>query len=125
MVNANNLDLTNFVYKDVSSFCQVCGYEVLKSPVKMTDWDFAVICSCCKTHYGNDDFLYMILEAEARFGTTILNSLSHSDYVFLRVNAWNRLRIEWLENGGNFWISERKPANWDVKKQLKNIDIEI
>src|SRR5689334_6774489 len=68
--------------------CPVCGYNQLSNPPK----DY-MICPCCGTEFGNDDF-----------------EVSHED-----------LRKQWLQAGA-LWFSEHttKPSEWNPNTQLLN-----
>lgn len=111
----------DFAYRDPSAHCQVCGFQVFPEPRPLTEWDFLAICSCCRTHYGNGDFIFMMEEAGRHFGTTLLNRLDHDHYVSLRMRAWARLRTRWLAAGASFWIAERRPPAWDAQAQLDTL----
>src|SRR5882724_9704767 len=66
--------------------CPVCGYNELSNPPK----DY-MICPCCGTEFGNDDF-----------------EVSHEE-----------LRKAWLRAGAQ-WFSEHtpKPSDWSPSMQL-------
>lgn len=69
--------------------CPVCGYDELTQPPR----DY-MICPCCFTEFGYDDFTFSPAE----------------------------LRGRWITNGAN-WHSRRTtpPANWNAAEQLLNI----
>lgn len=80
--------------------CHVCGYPELSDPPwgddgKSSSFD---ICPCCGVEYGYED---------------------------AREAAMLKFRQQWIASGGK-WFNERlKPRDWDMKKQLLNIQINL
>jgi len=73
--------------------CPVCGYTRLPRPPE----DY-LICSCCGTEFGYDDF---------------------ADNDDQRERRWIDLRRGWLERGAPwFSVAVRPPANWNPYVQL-------
>ncbi len=81
--------------------CVVCGYDGMEYP----QWDEKgyptyTVCDCCGFESGfHDDNLEMTLE---------------------------EYRCEWIEEGVN-WFNRRaeKPMNWNLREQLKRINVEL
>ncbi len=73
--------------------CPVCGYDNLTHPPK----DY-MICPCCGTEFGYDDF-----------------TATHEE-----------LRQEWMSNGCQ-WFSSRvlAPTGWDPVAQLRTLELRI
>jgi hypothetical protein len=80
--------------------CPVCGYSDLDEPPrgingKTPSFD---ICDCCGIQFGYED-------------TSEPNIIKY--------------RLKWIESGGKWFCQEMKPANWNIREQLKNIGIEL
>ncbi|MBD7912472.1 hypothetical protein [Clostridium cibarium] len=80
--------------------CHVCGYPNLDEPPRGIDGKIPSfdICDCCGVEFGYED-------------TSEANII--------------RYRQKWIEAGGEWFCKEMKPADWDMKKQLKNIGVDI
>ena len=76
--------------------CPVCGYSELDEP-PYDDQNNASyeVCSCCGFEFGFDD--------KAK-------GVSFEDY-----------RKKWINEGARWFLENKKPIDWDLKKQLKNI----
>lgn len=72
----------------MKNLCPVCGYDELKQPPT-----FDMICPCCGTQFGYDDF-----------------AVSHED-----------IRGAWLQSGAA-WFSHKTPPppGWSAEKQLSH-----
>jgi hypothetical protein len=86
----------------VQHICLVCGYNGLEEPpyISGTDAGSFEICPCCKFQYG--------------YTGSAHGKAYHKTY-----------RKEWITNGAKWFDESEKPPNWDLKKQLKNINVEI
>lgn len=73
--------------------CPVCGYDRLRRPPE----DY-LICACCGTEFGYDDF------ADTHEG---------------RQHRWDQLRQRWIDRGMR-WFSPvtQPPPGWDAEEQL-------
>lgn len=67
--------------------CPVCGFQVFETPRHHRDWEFVVICSCCKTHYALDDINIMMSWAD-------LTTLPSAERQVLYRRAWAQLRAQ-------------------------------
>jgi hypothetical protein len=78
--------------------CTVCGYDSLPGPLynKKGIPDVSLICACCGFQPGYDD-----------------DELG---------NTFESYRVEWIQSGAKWFREEDKPKQWDLNKQLKNID---
>lgn len=75
--------------------CPVCGFDGLKEPpFGVNNEPSHEICPCCGFEFGFDE------DGAAGF---------------------NIFRLHWIENGTKWFTSARRPKNWDVEKQLKNL----
>lgn len=110
-------------YQDFTDICQVCGFRVLEESKYMRDWDFIIICPCCRLRYGNWDLTYMMELSEEEFGTQKLRQLGTENYRKLRMKAWETYRKEWIDRGMPFWFTEKKPENWNPIEQLHRIGV--
>lgn len=73
--------------------CPVCGYEGLKeSPVSRQNTPSYEICSCCGFEFGFD----------------------HDPFI--------AFRRRWIENGAPWFMPNLKPENWELEKQLANLN---
>lgn len=76
--------------------CPVCGFDGLEEePYSQGNEPSYEICPCCGFEFG-------------------FNGDNNAD-VFIA------FRTIWLNNGGKWFIPNRKPANWDMQKQLANL----
>lgn len=80
--------------------CPVCGYDRLSETPYDEDGNHSYeICPCCGFEFGFDD-----------------DSKDSSFEVY---------RKEWIKKE-TIWFNEKiKPDNWDIKQQLRNIDIKF
>lgn len=99
--------------------CPVCGYDKLDSSPYEQNIDFPLdtslqppysqhfgepsydVCSCCGFEFGNDD------EPGASSPSTFRNYL-----------------IEWIKEGQSWFETNKKPDQWSLAKQIKNIEID-
>ena len=78
--------------------CSVCGYDYLPGPLYINGTpDVSLICACCGFQPGYDD---------EELGYTL-----------------ESYREEWIQNGAKWFREKEKPKQWNLKKQLKNINI--
>jgi len=79
--------------------CSVCGFDRLRGPLYNKDGlpDISLICACCGFHPGYDD-----------------DELGYS---------FETYRNEWIQSGMEWLREEEKPTNWDLNKQLSNINV--
>ncbi|OCA90158.1 hypothetical protein [Bacillus sp. FJAT-27986] len=78
--------------------CSVCGYDRLPGPLYEKGIpDVSLICACCGFQPGYDD--------------------EDLGYTF------ESYREEWIEKGAKWFWEKEKPKQWELKKQLENIDI--
>ncbi len=76
--------------------CPVCGYPFLsESPYDEEGNPSCIICHCCGFEFGFDDQS---------------NNLSFGEY-----------RKRWIQNGAEWFSPDKKPKNWNLTDQLKNI----
>lgn len=80
--------------------CKVCGYDGLEySQYLKDDEPTFVICDCCGFESGYDD---------------LDRGYSIQEY-----------RRKWLKEGAKWFDKSKKPVNWSLGKQLKNISIKL
>ncbi len=78
--------------------CSVCGYDYLPGPLYEKGIpDVSLICTCCGFQPGYDD---------EELGYTL-----------------ESYREEWIQNGAKWFQEKMKPKQWNLKKQLENINI--
>ena len=82
-----------------NNFCPVCGYPLGNynpwgDDGKTPTFD---ICPCCGVEWGNEDY----------------TTESRTEY-----------RNKWLADGAKWFEPQKKPVNWNLEKQLKDIDHE-
>ena len=76
--------------------CPVCGYAYLDEPPYDSQGNPSyVICDCCGFEFGFED------KSEGK---------SIGEY-----------RKEWMDRGAKWFKPAKKPDDWDLDKQLKNI----
>ncbi len=76
--------------------CPVCGYDDLDEAPFDNDGNPSYnICDCCGFEFGFDD------------GSEGIN--------------FEHYRKKWIEEGTKWFISKKKPKNWNLSEQLKNI----
>lgn len=76
----------------LNNVCLVCGFPDLEQAPYDLGCATFVICPCCGTEFGNDDF-----------------TKSHHE-----------LREEWINEGMKWWDSNPPPKNWNPHRQLRN-----
>ncbi|MGG3625536.1 hypothetical protein ABES25_18515 [Bacillus gobiensis] len=78
--------------------CSICGYNCLPGPLYDKEGvpDVSLICACCGFQPGYDD---------EELGYTL-----------------ESYRAEWIQNGAEWFREKEKPKQWDLNKQLENID---
>lgn len=80
--------------------CPVCGYDkLLEEPYDKNVDPSYEICPCCGFEYGFDD--------------------KSRKMTFEEYRNW------WMGEGMKWFSPNKKPSNWDYKKQLSNIGIEL
>jgi hypothetical protein len=78
--------------------CPICGYDKLDEKPYDNDGNPSYeICPCCGFEFGFDD------ESEGK--------------------SFEGYREEWLHNGVEWFDLKLKPKDWNLKTQLKNINI--
>ncbi len=81
--------------KDWLNFCRICGLRQLDPPWgednKSPNHE---ICFCCRVEFGHEDW---------------------------NLEAIKAYRFEWLQNGAQWADPKRKPINWSLEEQMKNI----
>lgn len=79
--------------------CPVCGYPNLDEPPRDENGRPSFdICDCCGIEFGYED-------------CTETNIIE--------------FREKWIKSGAKWFCENEKPSNWDIKEQLRNINIEI
>ena len=79
--------------------CRVCGLYVEDSPWgKDGCCPTYEICPCCGVEFGNEDYT---------------------------VESAKTFRKNWLNNGNVWFLPAKKPVNWNLLDQLKNIPKEF
>ena len=77
------------------NFCRICGnlgdHPVWGSDGKSPGFN---ICNCCGVECGYED---------------------------CNMQAIHAYRAEWLKKGGDWWDPKRRPHNWSLEEQMKNI----
>lgn len=80
-------------------YCTICGLEQSPPPWgEDGDTPSFEICECCGVQYGYED---------------------------CTKDAILKFRKLWIKNGAQWSFSKKKPKNWSLEKQLKNIDISL
>jgi hypothetical protein len=80
--------------------CPVCGYPDLEEPA----WDINTgspsfdICPCCGCEYGYED-----AKPEGKM----------------------RHLQKWVKSGANWFESDLKPANWNLREQLLRVNVDL
>lgn len=76
--------------------CPVCGYDRLtEQPYDSYGCASFEICSCCGFEFGYDD-----LDQGMTF---------------------EKYRVKWIKNNYHWFNEDKKPIDWDLAQQLKNI----
>lgn len=79
------------------NICPVCGFDELKEPPYSKEKEPSYeICPCCGFEFGFDD--------------------DYSDRIL------SLFRQKWIEAGAKWFIAHKKPQDWDLNKQLQNLD---
>ncbi len=89
--------------------CPVCNYKGLYEPAYSSDklgYSSNDICPCCGFQFGLDDF-----------------DFDSGDWYNPREKAFEIWRKKWIEEGAEFHSRHERPKDWDVKEQLKDINI--
>jgi hypothetical protein len=75
--------------------CRVCG-KLQGDPPWGEDGKCPThnICDCCGVEFGYED---------------------------CNISAIRAFRIRWLANGGQWWSRKKRPADWSLEEQMKNI----
>jgi len=77
--------------------CPVCGFDRLEEPPYFNQKEPSYgICPCCGFEFGFD-------------GAN--NQIAFTDF-----------RQHWIKNGARWFMPKLKPSNWDLKKQLSNLN---
>jgi len=76
--------------------CPVCGFKGLDEPPYNDNKEASFeICPCCGFEFGFDNQ-----------GTS---------------DKYSNFRLNWIKNGANWFLPDRKPKDWDLNKQLENL----
>lgn len=75
--------------------CPVCGYDGLEEPPYD---EIGGICPCCGVEFGFDDLDFKNL-------------------------TFDTVREKWLKDGAEWFDNKAKPKNWNLEKQLKNLQL--
>lgn len=76
--------------------CTTCGYDQLEEPPRENGGPSFEICECCGVEFGYQD---------------------------CTPESNNNFRCLWKKSDYQWHVPERKPKNWDINKQLKNIGL--
>jgi len=77
--------------------CPVCGFGGLKeAPYDRQNSPSYEICPCCGFEFGFDEEIGQ--------------------------DAFLAFRRRWIEQGALWFMPKLKPKNWDLKRQLQNLD---
>jgi hypothetical protein len=77
--------------------CPVCGFDGLKEPPYSQENEPSYeICPCCGFEFGFS---------------------GEND-----VEVFTAFRNHWLERGAKWFMQKHRPANWDMQKQLDNLN---
>lgn len=78
-----------------SNFCRICGLDQKENPWgKDNNTPNFEICACCGAEFGYND---------------------------CNIHAIRKYRNEWLLNNAEWFDSKKKPFNWSLEMQMKNI----
>ncbi|MFC1752717.1 hypothetical protein ACFL96_04900 [Thermoproteota archaeon] len=82
--------------REPKHICRSCGFDGLKEEpyIGQKDPSFE-ICPCCGFEFGVDDIL-----GEGHYAS---------------------FRNQWIENGADWFMPERRPKKWNLDKQLSNL----
>ncbi|HRF96444.1 MAG TPA: hypothetical protein PLZ51_14660 [Aggregatilineales bacterium] len=78
----------------LNTHCRLCGLDQIVPPRNERGWASWLICECCGTEAGFDDE---------------------------EIDIVRKRRRKWLEDGAKWFDPLRKPENWNLEEQLKNI----
>ena len=93
------LNVESIIHKYKLYNCRVCGLNQGFEPWENNgERPTHAICPCCGADFGYDD-------------ETPLTT--------------KKYRIEWLNNGAQWFCPNEKPENWSLEEQLKNIPKEF
>jgi len=77
--------------------CPVCGFDELEElPYRDNKDPSYEICPCCGFEFGLDEGV--------------------------EDDRYKSFRQKWIESGANWFIANRRPKEWNLNKQLKNIE---
>jgi len=77
--------------------CSVCGFDGLKEPPYSEEKEPSYeICPCCGFEFGFDGANIQIVLTD--------------------------FRQRWIKNGAHWFIPRLEPKNWDIKRQLSNLN---
>ncbi len=81
--------------RDWLNHCRVCGLWQDDLPWGEDNQTASFdICSCCRVQFGYED---------------------------CDLNTIRKYRLKWLQNGAQWADPKRKPINWSLEEQMKNI----
>jgi hypothetical protein len=72
--------------------CHVCGYPNLDEQPLLESHN---ICPCCGVEYGYEDCKFV---------------------------SYKKFKNDWIASGAKWFDQELKPSDWDLEKQLENIN---
>lgn len=79
--------------------CPVCGFnELAEPPYNVQRQPSHEVCPCCGFEFGFDDVL--------------------------KGQRFDSFRRRWIEKGAAWFWPEKKPDNWDLDTQLKNLNLD-
>jgi hypothetical protein len=78
----------------MGSYCRICGFESEDAWSKDDYCPSYAICPCCGAEFGYDD---------------------------MDVCAVTTYREKWLKKGAKWFSPKKKPENWSLEEQMKNI----
>lgn len=82
---------------DKKYICLVCGFDGLTEPPYNEQGEPSYeICPCCGFEFGFDE-----------------NN---------KADKYKTFRAKWISNGAVWFMPKRKPKDWDLAKQLENIN---
>ena len=80
--------------------CPICGYTALEELPWEDDGQTPsfTICDCCGVEFGYEDATQ---------------------------KGKSKYRDQWIASGGKWFNEAKRPENWDMKDQLKNIGVDL
>ncbi len=76
--------------------CPICGFDgLVESPYDKNGEPSYEICPCCGFEFGVDE-----------------------DDIDDKYKAF---RLNWINNGAKWFVADKKPKDWDLERQFKNI----